>query len=309
MKAWTGWKTLLLAAVFAVAWARPAPAQSTDALAATRQAANTAYQSQDWNAAARAYEEITAKEPGNPNAWYRLAYSRQHLGQYEKALEAYAQAEKNGLSGLPVLHYNKACALARLGRKEDAITALNAAVQAGFNQPNQLDADEDLASLRGDARLTIVRKGAERNANPCGDQEYRQFDFWVGEWNVFVNGQQVATSSIQNILNGCVIFENWNPATGNGGKSFNYYDPGVKKWRQIWVSGRPGSAINFVGEGNGKTMQMTCEIPGTNGGPASLCRMTWTDLGGNKVRQLWEQSTDHGKTWTAAFDGEYRRKP
>jgi hypothetical protein len=28
---------------------------------------------------------------------------------------------------------------------------------------------------------------------------------------------------------------------------------------------------------------------------------------GEGVRQLWETSTDDGKTWTVAFDGIYRR--
>ena len=32
------------------------------------------------------------------------------------------------------------------------------------------------------------------------------------------------------------------------------------------------------------------------------------NLGPGPVRQLWEQSTDEGKTWTVAFDGLYVRE-
>jgi hypothetical protein len=36
-------------------------------------------------------------------------------------------------------------------------------------------------------------------------------------------------------------------------------------------------------------------------------RITWTrDYEGAAIRQLWETSTDDGKTWTVAFDGRYQ---
>ena len=36
-------------------------------------------------------------------------------------------------------------------------------------------------------------------------------------------------------------------------------------------------------------------------------RITWTpDTTGN-VRQLWESSTDGGRTWTVVFDGRYSK--
>jgi hypothetical protein len=276
-------------------------------LSPEKAAANNAYQAGDWSAAAKGYEEITAKEPTNSNAWYRLGYSRHHLGDFQNALAAYLQAEKSGFAGALQLHYNKGCALVRLGRKDEAFAALEAAMRAGFNQPAQLDQDEDLVSLRSDVRFAALRKHAERNANPCGDPDFRQFDFWVGEWEVFVQGQQIASSSIQNILNGCVILENWNPRNGSGGKSFNYFDPQVKKWRQDWVAGQPGSAVHFIGER--KAANMVMESDSTDaGGTRTLTRMTWFHLGPDTVRQLWEQSTDNGKTWSVAFDGEYRRK-
>jgi hypothetical protein len=43
-------------------------------------------------------------------------------------------------------------------------------------------------------------------------------------------------------------------------------------------------------------------------GKPTMERITWTPNPDGTVRQHWEQSTDGGKTWTAAFDGLYRKK-
>ena len=38
-------------------------------------------------------------------------------------------------------------------------------------------------------------------------------------------------------------------------------------------------------------------------------RITWTPAAGGTVRQLWESSSDEGRTWTVLFDGRYVRAP
>jgi len=47
-----------------------------------------------------------------------------------------------------------ACAHARLGQKDKAFENLDKAIQAGFNNRQLLTTDDDLASLRDDARYT-----------------------------------------------------------------------------------------------------------------------------------------------------------
>ena len=44
-----------------------------------------------------------------------------------------------------------------------------------------------------------------------------------------------------------------------------------------------------------------------NGAPV-VQRISWTPEPDGRVRQMWQQSRDGGKTWTVAFDGWYRRK-
>src|SRR4051794_31757889 len=42
-----------------------------------------------------------------------------------------------------------------------------------------------------------------------GVPEARQFDFWIGEWNVEVAGKVVARSSIRRIEGSCIVLEHW----------------------------------------------------------------------------------------------------
>ena len=47
-------------------------------------------------------------------------------------------------------HYNSACALALLGKKDEALAALKRSIELGFYDWQHLEKDEDLASIRGE---------------------------------------------------------------------------------------------------------------------------------------------------------------
>jgi hypothetical protein len=138
---------------------------------------------------------------------------------------------------------------------------------------------------------------------PCSSPEYRQFDFWVGEWIVHnPKGQQVGTNRIKKVEGGCGLQENWTASNGSTGRSINAYHPAIGKWVQAWVGG--GSTLLLEGGYDGEKMVLS----GVSAGPSGAKtrdRITWSRVTGGKVRQVWEQSTDEGKTWTVAFDGTY----
>lgn len=142
--------------------------------------------------------------------------------------------------------------------------------------------------------------------SPCAEGPFREFDFWVGEWDVRdAAGKTAGVNVITNEQAGCVIVERWKSAQGGTGQSLNYYDPAVKRWKQLWV----GLGILLHMEGGYRDGSMRLEGPlqylGQN--RVTTLRGTWTLLPDGRVRQLFEESEDGGKTWTAWFDGYYTR--
>jgi hypothetical protein len=278
--------------------------QAQSAVAAMSEA-EALYQAQQWAEAARAFETLTKAEPANGRAWLRLGTALQQLKRFEQAVVALQRAVEI-LRG-PVAMYNLACAYARLNNKDKAFEWLNNALNAGFPQVSLLSQDADLASLRDDPRFKETLALGERLTKPClYAGANRHFDFWVGDWDVEMNGQPAGTNSVQRILDGCVIFENWTGARGGTGKSFNFYNSSKRKWQQTWVDST-GSVLELAGEYSDGKMQFSGETVQPDGSKM-MQRLTFFNLSPERVRQFWEQSTDGGKTWTVAFDGMYIRK-
>lgn len=145
------------------------------------------------------------------------------------------------------------------------------------------------------------------NLTPCAAPEFRQFDFWKGEWDVTSQGHPAGHSRIEVILDGCVILENWRGAKGGEGKSFNTFNVSSGHWEQFWVDGS-GTPLHLIGgiiEGN---MVLNGQQPKPNAdtGLTQRERITWTPNADGSVRQLWQTSNDDGKTWAVTFDGLYK---
>lgn len=112
-------------------------------------------------------------------------------------------------------------------------------------------------------------------------------------------------SSIQKILGGCVILENWTSASGYTGKSFNFVDPVTGKWRQTWVDNK-GGKMEFTRSLEGKDMIYFADV--NEGGKEFRRRMTFFNLGPDRVRQFSERTGDNGATWQTEYDFIYDRK-
>jgi hypothetical protein len=141
----------------------------------------------------------------------------------------------------------------------------------------------------------------------CTGPEHRQFDFWLGAWDVKnPAGKLVGTNEITSELGGCVLQEHWKGMGGSMGMSFNIYDASDRTWHQIWVDGS-GSLLNLAGAFSEGKMILSGTTRGA-GDAVTQERITWTPQDGGRVRQLWEQSKDGGATWTVAFDGTYQKR-
>lgn len=142
----------------------------------------------------------------------------------------------------------------------------------------------------------------------CTAPEFRQFDFWVGRWDVYPTGtdQLVAHSLIENLYAGCAIRENWMPLPGQGGDggSLNSYRPAEHRWRQTWTDAG-NSLVDFYGGIEDGKMVLTGTRPGPNGAEF-LVRMEFSRNADGSVRQVGTRSADHGQSWQPRYDFTYR---
>ncbi len=165
------------------------------------------------------------------------------------------------------------------------------------------------------AALVIAAPLAAQSAPPqsppkvCETQpERRQFDFWIGEWEVrTVNGAVAGKSSVQSISGGCALLENWTSSNGGNGKSINAYKPAIKQWQQYWI-GQDGNPVEFrESTFDGKSIAFIARMPAMGNTPAGIMRLTFTPMPDGTVRQHGENSTDDGKTWSTQYDFRYHR--
>lgn len=269
-----------------------------------RAEANGFYQKQDWQNAAEAYAKIVRTEEANFGAHYRLGLSLLGLN---KNAEAQPHLEK-AFNGAPNPFFALALArvYARAGNKDMAYEVLDKTPAMGGIVPETLSAEADFASFRNEPRFKELVQKSDFAVNPCkASPNFRQFDFWIGEWDAKnVQGVTVGSSSIQLILGQCVIFENWTTPVSSG-KSFNIYDTKDGKWHQNWVDDR-GTYAHYVGElKDGKMVYVADTV---RNGVKTLAKMTFSKLPNGDVRQHGESSADEGKTWTTTFDFTYVRK-
>lgn len=273
---------------------------------AEEQEANGLFVKQDWPNAIKAYQAIITKNDKNGRAWYRLGYAQYSLKHFQEAVDAWQHTVAINSSNATAM-YNIACAYAKMSQANESLNWLDRAVKAGFAPLSQIQSDEDLASLRELPKYKEILTTADKLLRPCAySAEARQFDFWIGEWDVFVNGQKAGTNNVQLLLDQCVLMENWSGNGGSDGKSFNFYNVALGKWQQTWVDNR-GSTLLFYGEYKDNAMHFTGETVQSDGSKI-LQKLTFFKFDNGNVRQFWEQSNDNGKTWTVAFDGLYVRK-
>jgi len=145
-------------------------------------------------------------------------------------------------------------------------------------------------------------------AQPAGaPPEARQFDFWVGEWEIVhkATGQPAGKNRIELAHGGRVLIENYVSVGGFTGTSVNGYDAATGRWHQCWMD-NSGLVLDIYGGMKDGNMVMTGETTQPNG-TKQRERITWIPAADGTLRQIWDQSSDQGKTWRTVFDGLYRR--
>jgi hypothetical protein len=119
--------------------------------------------------------------------------------------------------------------------------------------------------------------GQGGNGNACRAAEYRQFDFWVGNWDIQnLNGTSNGSSVVSSVLGGCAVLENY---FGDAGRSISAYDNATGTWNQFYVAS--GGGILLLRGG----FQSDSMILSEQRGPVINDIWTWTTIDANTVKQ------------------------
>ena len=154
--------------------------------------------------------------------------------------------------------------------------------------------------------VSSVLPALARAAGPCETSEHRQFDFWIGEWEVRKpDGSLAGVNRIEREYGGCVLHERYSTGRDYSGESLNTYDAGRRVWHQTWVDSS-GTLLLLEGGLRDGNMLMEGRTVGVDG-QVTRHRITWTPGSDGSVRQLWESAGAEGG-WNVVFDGRYTRK-
>jgi hypothetical protein len=160
---------------------------------------------------------------------------------------------------------------------------------------------------------------------PCLAEEARQFDFWLGDWDIRQKIREAdggwlslpARTSVSSVLDGCALLEHWegdvrfyweemDAVEHIEGLSVRSYDPGAGQWCIYWMDSRhPQFGPPYCGgfaDGHGDFTQERSTPAGVR-----LMRIRFSELGGDAVR--WELAIGdaEGTSWTPLWIMEMQR--
>ncbi len=153
-------------------------------------------------------------------------------------------------------------------------------------------------------------------AMPCSSPQARQFDFWLGEWDLTWPAEQTGgeagevgrgKNTITRRFGDCVIEENFAFADDTFlGHSVSVYDAQADMWRQTWVDNMGGYLL-FAGNYDGKTMELRTPTVERDG-EQIVQRMVFSSIQRDSLRWDWQGSRDGGETWNDLWNITYQRR-
>lgn len=309
-------KTILLVAVSICTSAvtnAQFPSASGPPPAVDLQRAAEAFANRSWPVARAAYGAIARRYPSHALSRFRLGVAQLELGELADAEQNLRDGERLGMPAGQAA-YRLAQLFALRHNRDSAFAELRRAATTGLIVPAQsLEADAHFASLHGESEWKVTLDTFDAAAFPCRhDPRFRQFDFWVGDWDVRPTGQPAVGPPARNTVtlddNECVVTEHWSAPSGSVGQSFNIFDRSYGEWRQTWVD-NSGGQHDYRGRLIDGNMVFEGDTPAPNGQRGRVpTRLKFYKLGPDSVRQYSEISNDSGHSWQVAYDLMYVRR-
>src|SRR5262249_45922895 len=143
--------------------------------------------------------------------------------------------------------------------------------------------------------------------------EFRQLDFWLGDWDVRWDaspGQAVGHGSnrVTRDFDNCVIHEHFDggPTTSNlRGESWSVYHASTQRWRQTWVDNQGGYfALSGGLAPDGKFVLVSYGVQ--DGAPRQ--RMVYENITPTSFTWRWQHTPDNGANWDDSWVIHYTRR-
>ena len=185
-----------------VSGARPSPEEL--------QRAAAMYTQSDWTGALAAYRALVAAYPSDALSQLRVGVSLMELHELPEAEANFRTAERIGAPPLQTA-FRLAQVFAEQHRADDAIVELQRAISSGLVvAQSTMEQDPHLSLLKGHVRWAATMDMMDALAHPClHDARNREFDFWIGDWDVRQIGQPVvgpAARNTESTRNPVVVF-------------------------------------------------------------------------------------------------------
>jgi hypothetical protein len=273
--------------------------------------ADSFYFAGQWTSAIPLYKTYL-QHADNPTIWQRLGYSYQ-MSQHPADAEMAYRTSLEHTSAPFMKGYilmRMAETFAERSIEDSSLACINRAIDNGSIDFFSVDSSVAFASMRSKGKLTEVRQKLYVNAYPCMKEPHSSdFDFWVGEWDVYITGTKtlIGRSSIIKEDGGCTIMEHFTsvnlPASGH---SINYYDLNTHSWIQLYVGSGGRGQLFSNGVYQDKAMRFTYSVD--RGGKRLTGNFIFFDMGPDTCRQYNDISTDGGKTFKVNYDYTYVRR-
>lgn len=153
---------------------------------------------------------------------------------------------------------------------------------------------------------TLSINAQDQDCNCCTDN-HDQFDFWLGEWNVFdKNDKKVGENTIVELHDNCLIQENW-VSESMTGSSYNYFNPADSSWNQVWID-NVGSSLILKGSYMDGKMILKSELLTGKKIDFYYNQITWEKSDDGSVIQIWDTFDKEDQFIANIFTGIYRKK-
>src|SRR5690606_21386901 len=123
----------------------------------------------------------------------------------------------------------------------------------------------------------------------CGGEEYRQVNFWLGDWDVYdLNDVKVGENKVLQLQDNGVVPENWISEKGNTGTSYNFYNVLDSTWNQVWID-NTGYILKLKGSFENDKMVLKSErIKSENSSSYYHHKISWKKEVSGYINQKWE---------------------